>query len=194
MIAKTPAGVADEDSPYELEIPGEPTLAATPLTTCVQSLPDFCHVDSVAFEPPAPTTEITWVAPPTRAANHGASTRCSVFTGAATAAGRGTDELVVADDLVTLLTDAVVGTTLVEGSVDELGVVGSTDVVRGSFDALIGEACGDPLEDTTTSAATATAATTAIKPPHQINIQPAKNTGGPGLVETMVRPAGRGVR
>ncbi|MGW6443266.1 hypothetical protein [Lentzea sp. NPDC055074] len=51
VIPKTPAGVADDDSPCELEIPGGPTFAATPPNTCVQSLPDFCHVDTVASEP-----------------------------------------------------------------------------------------------------------------------------------------------
>jgi hypothetical protein len=95
-------------------------LAATPPITDAQSLPDFCHVDNVALEPPAPTTEITWVALPTRAANHGASARCPVFAGAATAAGRGTEELVAAEGLVTLLADVVVGTVLEAGPVDEV--------------------------------------------------------------------------
>jgi hypothetical protein len=54
VIAKTPASVANDDSPYELETPGEPTFAATPPSTRAQSLPDFCHVDNVASEPPHP--------------------------------------------------------------------------------------------------------------------------------------------
>lgn len=140
-------------------MPGEPTFAATAPITGAQSLPDFCHVDNVALEPPAPTTEITRVAPPTRSANHGAAARGSVFAGAATAAGRCTEELVATDDLVTLLTDVVVGTALEESLVAP-AVVGSTEVVRGASDTPAGEACGDPLADTTTSAATATAAAT----------------------------------
>ncbi|GGU48172.1 hypothetical protein GCM10010178_46080 [Lentzea flava] len=161
MIPNTPAGVADDDSPYDPEIPGDPTLAATPPITCAQSFPDFCHVDNVALEPPAPTTEITCVAPPTRPANHGASTRASVFAGAVTAAGRGTEELEA--DLAALLTDVVVGTALDTDSAAELTVVVEVDTAPSTSEAPTGAACGASRPAATTSTATTTAATTGHK-------------------------------
>lgn len=66
----------------------------------------------------------------------------------------------VADDMVTLLTDVVVGTALELGSVDEPAVVDSAEVGLCTADALTGAACGDSSADTTTSTATAAAATT----------------------------------
>lgn len=135
-------------------------MAATPPITGAQSLPDFCHVDNVAFEPPVPTTEITWLALPTRPANHGASARCAVVAGPTTAAGRGIEELVAADDLVTLLADGVVVTVLETGSVDELATVTAADVDGGASEAPTERTSGDPLADTTTTVATAVAATT----------------------------------
>ncbi|GAB2857354.1 hypothetical protein GCM10027200_67110 [Lentzea nigeriaca] len=114
----------------------------------------------MAFEPPAPTTEITCVAPATRLANHGGSALRAVGTGATTAAGFGAEELV---DLAALLTVVVVGTALELDSATELTVVNSADVVRCTPDSATGETCGDSVADTTTSAATATTATAGHK-------------------------------